>query len=344
VAACGCAALMRLIARMLLCLLLAAAVSAADEPQEKQKQQKQQKEQDHDQDDEAQEKSAALVLTSAQREAVGVRTERPLPMKSAPPLEAYGTVLDPVTLASDLGRLESTRAAAAAASADAARQERLYHDDARASLKAWQAAQAQSVEAGAQERVAALTFSLQWGPLARWSAGQRQALLSALGCGQQLLMRADVPGPAPGAAIDPRALVELDGAHLSARVLGPLPRTDAQAQSGGWLLELPRAPAGFGPGARARVQLSLAAAARGLLVPATALVYGEEGAFVYREAGPEGSSFHYAAAAVKPLARIGGAWLVDGLDDDDRVVVQGAGVLWSLAGISSFSAEEEEHD
>jgi hypothetical protein len=47
---------------------------------------------------------------------------------------------------------------------------------------------------------------------------------------------------------------------------------------------------------------------------------------------------------VKPLARLGSAWLVEGLTRTDPVVVQGAGVLWSLQGISSFSAAEEEHD
>jgi hypothetical protein len=36
--------------------------------------------------------------------------------------------------------------------------------------------------------------------------------------------------------------------------------------------------------------------------------------------------------------------LVEGLARTDSVVVQGAGVLWSLQGVSSFSAAEEEHD
>jgi hypothetical protein len=47
---------------------------------------------------------------------------------------------------------------------------------------------------------------------------------------------------------------------------------------------------------------------------------------------------------VKPLTRVGSAWLVEGLNRADPIVVQGAGVLWSLQGISSFSAAEEEHD
>jgi hypothetical protein len=47
---------------------------------------------------------------------------------------------------------------------------------------------------------------------------------------------------------------------------------------------------------------------------------------------------------VRLLTRVGNAWLVDGLKSTDTVVTQGAGVLWSLQGISSFSAAEEDHD
>jgi hypothetical protein len=83
----------------------------------------------------------------------------------------------------------------------------------------------------------------------------------------------------------------------------------------------------------------------GVLVPTAALLYGEQGAYVYREvvgSAPDKSQF--AAAPVRLLVRVGDGWLVDGLGRSDSIVVQGAGVLWSLAGISTFSAAEEEHD
>jgi hypothetical protein len=287
----------------------------------------------------------ALALTRSQQQAVGIRVEHPLALGTAPQIEAFGTVLDPAALVEDIGRVESSAAAAAAASADTARLERLYHDEQRASLKAVQAAEAQSVEAGAQARAAELGFRLQWGPLAAWSAAERRSLLEALGAGRRVLLRASVPGYRAGSALAPRALVELDGVNVAARVLGPLPRSDPQSQSASWLLELERGPEGVGPGARAAVQLQTAAAAAGLLVPAAALVYAEQGVFVYRQesAGPA-DTFHYAAAPVRPLTRVGNAWLVSGLASTDQVVVQGAGVLWSLEGLGSFSAAEQEHD
>jgi hypothetical protein len=290
--------------------------------------------------------SGPVKLTASQQQAVGILIERPARLTAAPLIEAYGTVLDPVSLVTDAGHLESTRAQAAASAAERARLERLYHDDAQASLKSLQAAQAQATEAAAQARAAQLNFSMQWGPLAAWSDARRAALLDAVSDGRVLLVRADLPAHAAGGALAPEALVEVQGAAVSARVLGPLPRTDAQTQSNGWLLELARAPAGFGPGARAPVRLRAATAAGGLLVPAAALVYAAEGTYVYRQARGAGAAgeFSYSAVQVRPVTRVGAAWLVEGLDAADQVVVQGAGVLWSLQGIGSFSAAEEEHD
>src|SRR5207244_1395802 len=207
---------------------------------------------------------AQLSLTSSQEQAVGIRVEQPLALRSAPQIEAYGTVLDPAALANDMGRVETTRVAAAAAQAEATRLEHLYRDDAQVSLKASQAAQAQSAE--------------------------------------------------------------------------------ASAQAAGWLLQLERTPGALGPGARIEVRLQ-AAATSGLLVPAEALVYAEKGSYVYRRHRTSSAAgFHYEAVPVRPLSRVGSAWLVEGLAPDDQVVVQGAGVLWSLQGVGSFSAAEEEHD
>jgi len=285
-----------------------------------------------------------LALTPSQEQAVGIRIEHPLALSGVPQIEAYGTVLDPVALVGDMGKVESTRAAAAAAAADAARQERLYRDNAQASLRALQTSQAQAVEAAAQARAAALGFRLQWGPLALRSAAEQHTLLEAATQGQLLLLRADVPGQPLGSTIDPHALVRVDGVSIAARVLGPLPRTDGPSQSAGWLLQIEHAPAGLGPGARAAVQLR-SAAVGGLLVPADALLYGEKGAYVYRRVSAGGGdTFRFAPVNVRPLARVGSAWLVGGLERGDQVVVRGAGVLWSLQGLGTFSAAEEEHD
>ena len=299
---------------------------------------------DDDDDKKGQAAGGKLALSPAQQEAVGIRTGTPLPLSSAPEVQAFGLVLDPVALFTDAGRLESTRAAAGAASADTTRLESLYRDGAQASLKSLQASQAQSIEANAQAQAAALAFHQQWGPLATLRPEERRALMGSLENGRRLLLRAEVPGRHVGGGFGERALVDVDGVHLSARVLGPLPRTDAASQGAGWLLETDSAPEGLGPGARVPVRL-MTAHAEGLLVPAGALIYAEQGAYVYRQKpAATGAGFEYESVAVKPLTRVGDSWLVGGLTRNDQIVVQGAGVLWSLQGIGSFSADEEDHD
>src|ERR1700723_3662282 len=142
--------------------------------------------------------SGAYALTSSQQQAVGIRSDHPMQMASPQQIEAYGLVLDPATLVTDAGRMDSTQAAAAAAAADVARLDGLYRNNADASLKALQAsrAQAQSAAAG---------FRLQWGPVAALDGARRGELIDALVAGRRLLVRADVPGHQLQGAIAPRA-------------------------------------------------------------------------------------------------------------------------------------------
>jgi hypothetical protein len=288
--------------------------------------------------------SATFTLSQSQQQAVGIRIDRPMQMASPQRIEAYGLVLDPVTLVTDAGHMDSTQAAADAAAADVARLDGLYRNNADASLKSLQTSRSLAAEAAAQAQSAATTFKLQWGPVAALSAASRRELIDALSAGRRLLVRADVPGHQLLSSIAARALVIADGVSVAARVLGPLPRTDPQSQSTGWLLEIEHKPEGLGPGARAHVQLQ-AAPVGGVLVPAGALLYGDQGAYVYREVSGSGTDkAQYMAAPVRLLVRVGDGWLVEGLGRADSIVVQGAGVLWSLEGISTFSAAEEEHD
>jgi hypothetical protein len=286
----------------------------------------------------------ALALTDTQQRAAGIRVDHPVATVNAPQLEAYGLVVDPVVLVTDLGRMESTQAAWHAARAEVARLGGLYRDNVNVSLKSLQLAQAQASETGAQARAAAATFALQWGPVAALGAEERHALIDALSANRQALVRAGLPGHPLADSVGPRALLEIDGVSVTARVLGSLQRTDPQLQGAAWLLAVDRAPPGLRPGAHVRVLLERAAV-KGLLVPAVALLYDEKGAYVYRNVGANTSGKHqYEAVAVQLLSAMGEGWLVSGLNASDAIVVDGAGVLWSLQGIGTFSAAEEEHD
>lgn len=288
---------------------------------------------------------SALALSGAQQDAVGILLSHPVKAVGPRETSAYGTVLDPAELVTDAGHLAATRANARSAAADAQRVAGLYRNNANASLKAVQVAETAQIEAQTQSDAAATTFALQWGPLAALPETERNALIGAVTSGKSLLMRADVPGAHLLGSTPAKALIAVDGISVPARVLGPLPRTIPDLQSAGWLLEVDHPPSGLGPGARLRVSLEGSGIA-GVLVPAAALLYGDTGAYVYRQASSKTADgkFQYAPASVKLLAPDGDGWLVAGLASADMIVVHGAGVLWSLQGLGTFSAAEEEHD
>jgi hypothetical protein len=134
----------------------------------------------------------------------------------------------------------------------------------------------------------------------------------------------------------------VDGIQVPGRVLGIL-RETTELQSVGLLIEVPNAPGGLGPGARVPVAV-FAAERRGLLLPRDALLYDENGAYVYKQLSKEtnGQKTRYAAVKVRLLLPYGDGWLVDGIDGDDAVVVHGAGVLWSLQGVGAEPHEDDD--
>jgi hypothetical protein len=293
----------------------------------------------------SQDVSAQPELTRTQQQAVGITVVHPRKASAAERIDAYGEVLDVATLISDAGHLASTRAAERAAHTETQRLSMLYQAGADASLRSVEAAESAEIEAHTQAQIASSSFALQWGPLAQWPDQQRAALLDALSRGGTVLLRADLPGRLRLGAMPQSATVIIDGAPMAARVLGPLPRSAADSQSVGLLLQIDHPPSGLGAGARMLVSLR-GDASSGVIVPNAALLYGEQGVYVYRqlESSAKDAKLRYAPVAVKLLQSAGDAWLVQGIDDDDLIVANGAGVLWSLQGLGTFSAEEEDHD
>lgn len=283
---------------------------------------------------------ALPVLSAEQQRAVGVviaaAPAANLPRRS----EAFGEVLDPSQLVADAGRLDSSRAADQAAAAETARLRGLYRG-ANASLKALQAAAAAQIEAQVRMREAQAEFLLRWGPLAQLGDAQRASLIEQLAAGRQLLLRAVLPGRHILAAIPQRALVAVDGIEVPARVLGMLPQAAAQVQSVGLLLQMAHPPSGLGTGAELPVTLE-GGRVGGSVVPEGALLYGEQGAYVYHvlSGKTKDGDTRFAEQPVILVQQVGDGWLVTGLHADDRIVVRGAGVLWSLQGLANISDED----
>ena len=286
--------------------------------------------------------NALPTLSAQQQRAVGIVTAAAPAADLPRHIDAYGRVLDPSQLVADAGRLDSSRVAARAAAAEAARLQRLYRG-ANASLKALQAAEAALTEAQVRVREAQTDFLLHWGPLAQLGDAQRARLVEQLASGRQLLLRADVPGRHSLGSMPKHALVNVDGVQIPARVLGPLPPAKAPMQRVGQLLQMSHPPVGLGPGARLPVVLE-GSRRDGAVVPAGALLYGEQGAYVYQvlpDKTKDGDA-QFAPLPVTVLQPVGQGWLVTGLKTDESLVVHGAGVLWSLQGLGNISEEDED--
>lgn len=280
------------------------------------------------------------TLSAEQQRAVGVVIAAAPAVNLPRRIDAYGRVLDPSQLVADAGGIDSSRAAAQAAAAETTRLQALYRG-ANASLKALQAAEAAQIEAQVRVRQAQAEFLLRWGPLARLGDAERARLIGQLAAGRQLLLRADLPGRHILGAIPRQALVDVDGLEVPARVLGPLPQAAAQMQSVGLLLQIPYPPAGLGAGAELPVLLE-GSGLDGCVVPEGSVLYGEQGAYVYHvlPGKTKDGDTRFAPQRVTLVQQVGDGWLVTGLHTDDRIVVRGAGVLWSLQGLGNVSGED----
>jgi hypothetical protein len=287
-------------------------------------------------------RTAQPTLNSEQQRAVGIVVAHPLAAKAPQRIEALALVLDATTLISDLGDAAVAAAAEHSASAELARLRALHEGGAGASLKMLEAAQAEQAKAQAQEQLAAARFALNWAPLAALPAGARQKVIEASTSGRSLLLRADLPGRHSVGELPVKALLDVDGVQVPGRVLGVLRQT-SELQSVGLLIEVPDAPAGLGPGARTQVAL-MTATRSGLLLPRDALLYDENGAYVYKQLAKKtaGENARYAQVKVNLLLPLGDGWLVDGVDDDDNIVVRGAGVLWSLQGVGAQQRDDDD--
>jgi hypothetical protein len=281
-------------------------------------------------------------LTGEQQRAVGVIVAHPQPAKAPERIEALGLVLDAAALIADSGELTAAVAAERSASAELARLRALREGGAGASLKMIDAAQADQARAQAQAQAAEARFASRWGPMATLAAPARQKLIEASARGSSVLLRAELPGRHTVGVLPAGAMVDVDGIEVPGRVLGLL-RESSEQQGVGLLIEVPNAPAGLGPGARIPVAL-LAADRQGLLLPRDALLYDERGAYVYKQLAQKSDADKalYAAVRVNLLLPLGDGWLVEGVDDDDNIVVHGAGVLWSLQGVGAQQHDDDD--
>jgi hypothetical protein len=288
-------------------------------------------------------KGALPSLSTQQQRAVGIVVARAFKASTPERIPALGLVLDPATLVADSGEIDSARAAERAAAAEGERLRGLLHAGAGASQKALEAAQAETAHTHAQADAANARFASRWGALATLPALERQKTIAAVASGRHLLLRAELPGRHSLGIVPTKAILDVDGVDLPARVLGLVAQAATDAQGVGVLIEVDDPLPGLGAGARVPVAL-VGAVRSGLLVPRGALLYDDSGAYVYKQLSKKTADGknQYAQVKIKLLLAQGDGWLVEGIDDDDDIVVHGAGVLWSLQGLGGQKADDDD--
>lgn len=288
--------------------------------------------------------AAAPALSTEQQRAVNLEVAHPVAATAPERSGALGVVLDAASLEADESERAVAEAQEQAVSAEAARLRSLYKAGAGTSLKMLETAQAEQTKARAEADLATVRFAQHWGPLAKESAALRQEHVNAVTSGRSLLVRADLPGRHVVGALPARAMLEVDGIEVPGRVLGVLAQF-SESQSAGLLLQIDHPPLGLAAGAR--IPLWLYGGERaGMLLPREAILYDENGAYVYKQMGARtpAEKTRYVAVKVTLLVPYGDGWIVHGVDDDDEIVVHGAGVLWSLEGVGARAADDEDED
>jgi hypothetical protein len=288
--------------------------------------------------------SSTPALNAEQQRAVNLEVAHPVAAKVPERTSALGVVLDATSLESDESERAIADAQEHAVSAEASRLRGLYKAEAGTSLKLLETAQAEEAKARAEADLAAVRFAQHWGPLAKESPALRQKQLETVTSGQSLLVRADLPGRHIVGALPARAMLDVDGIEVPGRVLGPLAQF-SDSQSAGLLLQIDHPPPGLAAGAR--IPLWLYGAERaGMLLPREAILYDENGAYVYKRTAPRTAAekTRYLPVKVTLLMPYGDGWLVHGVDGDDEIVVHGVGVLWSLEGVGARAADDEDED
>jgi hypothetical protein len=255
-------------------------------------------------------------------------------------VRAYGMVLDLARL-TDLAnsyagaeaQLIIARAKIAASKPAFERAQRLYEDQHSVSLQAMQSAEAafradeaQVAAAESQLRTIAATAYQEWGPVLGRSLVEKSSMVTRLIERRDFLLQVTLP---PGLSFpEPPAVAAIErGRNFRAAItfVSPATRTDPRIQGVSFFYIVP-AESGVLPGMNVLAFLPSGAAVEGVAVPAEALVWWQDRAWVYRRIDPE-LFMRMQIATDQPAAA--GAYVVKDLPAGAEIVTSGAQLLLS---------------
>ena len=289
---------------------------------------------------------STVSLGAKAMSAGGIRTVALQRTRRAPRVAAFGRVLDPgplISLSARIAAARGTLAAAQAASAlkrsEAARASNLYRTQHNISQAAFQAAQsqllvAQATQASAQARLGELLARARsdWGARLGAAAASGTAPLPELESGAEQIVEVSLPlgQSLPPPSTDPQASTP-DGKRVALRLVGRAPRA-AAGVAGPGLYYLMATQDSAPIGTPLTVSLRAHGAVAGVLIPASAVVWHDGRALVYRQSAPGA----FAPVAMPHVTRTQRGYFVADLSDEaprpgQRIVVSGAALVFSAS-------------
>ncbi|KAF0094346.1 MAG: hypothetical protein E1N59_2062 [Puniceicoccaceae bacterium 5H] len=267
-----------------------------------------------------------LNLAAAMRQHMGIATAQLESHQPAAQLKAYGEVLDPSPLLSQMRELQRARLQAEQAMREARRADDLAQAGQLASARKVENARLQAATAQLQVQAAEEALRLNWG----WSDDLQsmEQIAAALRQGEAMLVRLSLPlgtsmAPNPDAATLWAAGQK--AAPVEVQTLWRAPQANAQGAPG-YVAIAPAGPDAMPVGLRLLAALNLPeATAAQLQVPDTAVVYQLGAAWVYQEEN-EGQFRRHLISTDLPAPE---GWYVPAkaLDEAQPVVVSGAQAL-----------------
>lgn len=287
------------------------------------------------------ENGAPLITLDAEtRQRSGIEASTPVSAPYQEQVRAYATVLDLARL-TDLGnsyasakaQLQTVQAKLAASKTAFERAQKLYKDQQNVSLAQFQAADAafqtdQAALAAAQSQVRTLSATAlqEWGPVLGKSLIDDSSMIARLIERQDFLLQVTLP-PGVSFPAPPQTAAIETGKNTRAAIVfvSPATRTDPKIQGISFFYIAP-AESGMLPGMNVLTFLPSGPTVEGVIVPATAIVWWQDRAWVYRRASANAFT---RAAIPTDMPAPGGGFIVKDMAKNADIVTQGAQLLLS---------------
>jgi len=283
----------------------------------------------------------AVRLDEPSRKLSGIEVAALSPAPYQAQVRGYGTVALDLTQLTTLSnnyanakaQLQAAQAKLAASMTALERARGLYRNQQNVSLAQFQGAdataqadQAAAMAADSQARTAAASVLQTFGPVVGKAVLDGSPLIARLIERQAFLLQVTLP---PGTLLPvppPNAIVQVEGAPPAAiTFVSPASQTDPRIQGRSFLYLAP-ASSGVLPGMNVLVSLPSGPPIQGVAIPPSAIVWWQDRAWIYRQAGP-GSFVRMQIPTDLPSED--GGYTIKELPKDATIVTRGAQLLLS---------------